>query len=782
MSKQPPMASRPAPLGSSAEGSMALRTKAQAWLQQRGRLQVEEPTAQDTEVRDLERLLEELRVYQAELEVQNEELRSAQGRTEQLLQRFSVLFRHAPSCMLLLDRFGIILDANDRAIMRFGLTHHKVRHHLFYRSVAEGSRHKIESLLLRVSDDAQTLATKLASDVEMIDSSGQVLVGDISMLRLPAPEVDMEGEYLCVFSDHTELSRYARELRLKNDDLKLYAKAFEQVSDAVMVTDLEGTILSVNRAFSRITGYSAAQVLGQHTRMLASGHTDPAVFEDLWTRLLETGHWEGELNNRRPDGISYPEWISIDAMTTDQGEPWRYVAIFHDLTHTRAQEETLRRLAHEDALTGLPNRHIMLTLVNQAFDRARRTGTKVGIMFLDLDNFKNINDSLGHMAGDATLVQIARRLRLRLRETDTLLRIGGDEFLIIAEHLQSAADASRVAQSLLDTASGPIELGPDQQLFMTFSIGICLYPDDGDKPEQLLQEADTAMYRAKSIGRNCYEFYSPQLMERVQEELSIATDIRFALRRHELFVEFQPLVPTRRDLPVELEALVRWRHPVKGLLQPNSFIAITERSGLIHELSMQVLEMSCAAMRRLLDAGTGLGSVAVNVSFRDIDLPDLPQRIQQLLDRHQLTGGNLKLELTESDIMRHPQQSRDTLERIRALGVRIAVDDFGTGFSSLAYLRTLPLDTLKIDRSFVSSLLTEDNSKAIVRMIVGLAQSCGYNLVAEGVETQGQSDALRELGVEYLQGWLYARSVPEAQLPGLLAALPRLGQASIDPD
>ncbi|MDP3701843.1 MAG: EAL domain-containing protein [Hylemonella sp.] len=752
----------------------ALRKRAIERLQEQAKASDARTLAAGAAGQDLTHLVEELRIYQAELEVQNDELRGAQTRTDRLLQRFSALFRQAPVCMVLVDRFGVILDANEHATLSLGLGHQRQRHHLFYRSVAEGSRHKMESAFLRAGDERQAMAAKQATDVEMIDSMGNVLIGDLSVLRMPESEPGQEREFLCIFTDHSTLTRYARELQEQQSSLRLFSKAFEQISDAVLVTDLEGTILSVNRAFTRITGYTEAQVMGRNPRMLASGHTDPAVYEAMWESLREVGHWEGELSNRRPDGSIYPEWISIDTLLDEKDQPLRYVSIFHDLTQTRAQEETLRRLANEDSLTGLPNRNIMLTLVQQAFERARRTGTKVGIMFLDLDNFKNINDSLGHFAGDQTLIQCAQRMRQRLRDTDTLLRMGGDEFLIIAEHLHTAGDANRVAQSLLETAKTPIELGTGQQIFVTFSIGICLYPDDGIKPEQLLQEADTAMYRAKSIGRNRVEFYSPALMERVQEELSIANDMRFALKRDELRVEFQPVVPTRADLPMELEALVRWQHPSRGLLYPDSFIPITERSGLIHDLSLVVLEKSCAALRRLLDAGAAIGSVAVNVSFRDIDLPDLPDQISQLLAAHRLTGNQLKLELTESDIMRHPQESLQTLERIRAMGVRIAVDDFGTGFSSLAYLRTLPLDTLKIDRSFVNSLLVDDNSQSIVTMIVSLAKSCGYNIVAEGVETQEQSDALRALGVEYLQGWLYARSVPEERLIEVLAALPRL--------
>lgn len=746
-----------------------LRARALRWLHGRP---TPAPSASSEEI-ETGRLLEELRIYQAELEVQNDELRGAQSRTDRLLQRFSLLFREAPVCMLLVDRYGVIRDANSQAIEHFRITNHHARHHLLFRMISESSRAMVESGLARAENASRDAAPILLPDVEMLDISGAMLSGDFSVLRLPRSGPGEDAEFLCVFTDHTALTRLGKELATQNDELRLFAQAFEQVSEAIMVTDLDGTILLVNHAFTRITGYAAEQAVGQRAHMLASGHTADQTYRHLWASLLSQGHWEGELSNRRADGVVYPEWISIETLRNGSGEPWRYVAIFHDLTQTRAQEDALRRLAQEDALTGLPNRHMMPSLVSQAFERARRSGGKVAIMFVDLDNFKGINDSLGHQIGDETLAMVAQRLSKRLRDTDRLVRLGGDEFLVVAENLHSAGDAGQLAQALLETLSAPLVLSGGRQLFVSCSMGVGLFPDDGDNAELLLQEADTAMYRAKSSGRGRFEFFSPALMEHVQEEFNLTTDLRHALTRAELFVEFQPLVPVRAELPLEVETLVRWRHPQRGVLSPATFIGIAERSGLIGDLSLEVLNLSCRAMRKWLDAGVPVAAVAVNISFRDIESIGLAERVEEVLAANGLSGEQLKIELTESDIMRDVVQTRKTLERLRRLGVRIAVDDFGTGFSSLAHLHMLPLDTLKIDASFVSGIDTDANAQSITQTIVALGRALRLRLVAEGVETAGQRDRLKELGVDYMQGWYFSKAIGEAQLAAAIAQLTR---------
>ncbi len=754
----------------SLHGTAPLREKALRWLREQPVHPMMDSTA-GMGVQEPQHILEELRIYQAELEVQNEELRASQERTERLLQRFSMLFSRAPICMLLVDRFGVVKEANAAASATFRLSGHPTRHHLMSRLVADSSRHMIESGLLRAESNTSPDVTITLNGVEMIDGSGQLRCGDLSLMRLPVNFSGAEDEFVCVYSDHTELSRLMSELSQQNDRLRLYAQAFDQVSDAILVTDLQGYMLFVNRAFTRITGYEPDEIVGQHSRTLGSGHTAAETYAQLWTSLESTGEWEGELSNRRSDGALYPEWISIKTLNDDQGQPWRYVATFRDLTQHRAQEEALRQLAQEDALTGLPNRHVMSSLVNRAFERARRSGSKVGMMFVDVDNFKSINDSLGHLIGDETLVQFSRRIRKRLRDTDTLIRMGGDEFLIIAEQLNNASNASELAQSILEAMAFPLKLPQGREIFVTCSMGIGIFPDDGENVEQLLQESDTAMYRAKSVGRNRYEFFSPSLMERVQDEFKITTDLRFALKRAELFLEFQPLVPSVPGQPFEVEALVRWRHPDKQVLYPGSFIEIAERAGLIQELSVQVLHESCRAMRRMLDAGLPVSEVAVNVSFRDLESKKLAELVKSVLLQYDLRGEHLKLELTERDIMRDVEHTRQALDELRQLGVRIAVDDFGTGFSSLAYLRILPLDTLKIDASFVAAMEAEGNSRSIVETIVSLGKALHLHLVAEGVETEGQAELLKALGVDYLQGWLYSKSIPESQLAGTLQQL-----------
>lgn len=675
--------------------------------------------------------------------------------------------------IFVIDKSGLILSANYSAIQKLKFkSNGKNYGSLFDLLYASSIKSVKESLLLEQKNECSS--NVFSEPIQITIGDNIEIRGDLHIDIIPSKEAIIYPdltEYICYFQN---IDDHESSALTPSDDKKiyLYERAFEQISEALMVTDLNGLIVTVNKSFTKITGYNPSEVIGKSAHLLSSGKTSDDTYTELWANLKSVGRWQGELTNRRKNGAIYPEWISIETIY-DGDKPWRYVANFQDLTIQRAQEKALKRLAQEDALTGLPNRHVMSGLIEQAFERAKRIKCKAVLLFVDLDNFKNINDSLGHLAGDETLILVASRLKKRLRETDTLIRLGGDEFLVVAENLINLTNISLFAQSLIESLVEPFTLSDGRQLFVTCSMGVGIYPDDGDNVEQLLQEADTAMYRAKEKGRNRFELFSPELMHTVKAEFEINSDLRIALKQNELFFEFQPLVPILNDQSFEIEALIRWRHPIRGLVYPGSFINIAERSGIISDISDLALTESCAALRRMIDSGLPVKSISFNIPLHDLDSFSIVDKIQKVLDSNKLIGENLKIELTERDIMKNVSQTKKVLDSLRDLGVRIAIDDFGTGFSSLAYLHLLPLDTLKIDASFITSLEKDSSARAIVRAIVSLGKALDLKVVAEGVETEGQLQALKNFGIDYIQGWIFSKAVSEEELPNSLAAIYR---------
>lgn len=678
------------------------------------------------------------------------------------------IFSAAATSILIIDRNCTIKELNSYASSIFEVSVENNENCTLANFACKSSMQKIEAAVNNIySQNLLIESFVILQDIKMLVSKDRQMSGFLSIVLLPQnedAEVDFHPDLVCVYTETSKLSNLSTCLPRCNNSLLLYEQAFEQISEALMVTELDGIIVSANKSFTEVTGYELSEVLGKSANILSSGITSGDTYRDLWSNLRTLGKWQGELINRRKNGTIYPEWISINTIYNEKNEPWRYVAVFNDLTIQRTHEQALQRRANEDALTGLPNRHVMPILVEQAFERARRAKSKVGLFFIDLDNFKNINDSLGHLAGDEVLVSISTKLVSRLRETDTLIRLGGDEFLVVAENLPHASSASLLAQSLLDVLIDPISLSSGRQLFVSCSIGVGLFPDNGESTEELLQEADTAMYRAKQNGRGRFELFSPGLMSSVKEEFEIASDLRLSIKRDELFFEFQPIVPTCVDMPYELEALVRWNHPIKGVVYPGIFIGIAERMGLLKDISIIALHKSCISLRKMLDAELPIRSVSVNIPISGLESSVLIEQIVHALKSNRLTGDHLKIEITESELMKNVTQAKLTLEAIRSLGVRIAIDDFGTGYSSLSYLNVLPIDTLKVDASFVASIEFDETAKSIVTTIVGLAKSLKLEVVAEGVETIQQVDILKDLKIEYLQGWFFSKSRSESDL------------------
>lgn len=543
--------------------------------------------------------------------------------------------------------------------------------------------------------------------------------------------------------------------------------AFENTTEGVMVTDAHCRIVDVNRAFSDITGYSREEALGETPQILRSERHDEAFFQAMWASVKQSGKWRGEVWNRRKSGDVYPQWLSISVAQDAGGRISNYVGVFADISRIKKSEQRLVHLAHHDALTDLPNRLLFNDRLAHALQREQRTGRTVGLLFLDLDRFKNINDSLGHAVGDELLKQVAERLLDSVRAEDTVARLGGDEFTVILEGLQDPREASRVAKKILQRFAQPFDLRGNDY-FVTTSIGISLYPRDGNNVESIVKHADAAMYRAKEYGRNTVCQYTPELTTSVKERVTLETSLRWALERDELSLAYQPQVSATAGHVVGVEALVRWYHPQLGWISPSRFIPMAEDIGLIGRIGNWVLRKVCHKARELQNGGLPPIRLAVNLSERQINQDFVDRILAPTLDEYGLPPSLLELEISESFVMVHADSSIPVLEMIQDMGVVLAIDDFGSGSSSLAHLKRLPIHTLKIDQSLVRDIPHDPNDEAIARAVVALGHSMGLRVVAEGVETEQQRDVLRREGCDLLQGYLYSRPLSPHDLTDYL--------------
>ncbi|MDD5249932.1 MAG: EAL domain-containing protein [Rhodocyclaceae bacterium] len=582
--------------------------------------------------------------------------------------------------------------------------------------------------------------------------------------------VVVSGLLIALVLSATVAVRYVeivQRLRNANDALRQAASVFDNTAEGIMITDAAARIVSVNPAFSRVTGYAAAEVLGLTPRVLRSGRHDDAFYRALYASLAAQGHWEGEIWNRRKNGEIYPELLTINAIHGRRGVAVKYVALFRDITLIKRTQDELERLAHFDPLTGLPNRALLAERLNHALERHRRSGGELAIMVLDLDGFKTVNDSLGHPAGDRLLQVVARRLAAALRAEDTVARLGGDEFAVILEDVKHGGDAAEVARKLLHSLAAPVDLG-DHSALVTASVGIALFPPDGDDGVALLKAADTAMYESKQGGRNTFQFHHCDMAQAVRRRLDFEAGLRRALAGDELEVWYQPQVDLADGKVVGAEALLRWRDPEIGLIQPADFIALAEDTGLIIPIGEWVLNRACADVRRWRDRFGWPGKVSINVAGPQIGHGDFHFDVLRALGAHALPAQALELEITETFIMQNAANALDVVKQLGGLGITTAIDDFGTGYSSLAYLKHLPIDRLKIDRGFVMDLPGDRDDAAIVRAVIALGASLGFTVIAEGVETEAQRDFLIQAGCNQGQGYLFSRPLPVAEFEAWL--------------
>ncbi|RZT75783.1 PAS domain S-box-containing protein/diguanylate cyclase (GGDEF)-like protein [Azospira oryzae] len=571
-----------------------------------------------------------------------------------------------------------------------------------------------------------------------------------------------DGSTIIIYTDITARHRAEAEL-------KLAEKVFANSPEAIMICDQGNRIISVNRAFCDITGYAQEEVLGQDPRMLASGRHDKDFYRQMWEILRDTGAWAGEIWDRRKNGEIYPKWMTINAVhDTQSGALTHYITLFSDITERKETEARIHHLAHHDPLTGLPNRFTLEARLEQSLADARRHGHKVAVMFMDLDRFKTINDSLGHAVGDSLLMEIAHRLRSAVRESDTVARLGGDEFVVVLPDVEGANDAAHVAGKIIEDVARSLRVGA-HELHTSASIGISLYPDDGETVPTVMQNADTAMYHAKAIGRNNFQFFASAMNRAATERLELERKLRQAMVNDELELHFQPQFALAADRVTGVEALLRWRHPEDGLIPPDRFIPIAEETGLIVGIGDWVLQAACRQLKAWLDQGLPPLRMAVNLSTRQLKEKDFPSRVAAILQETGLPAVLLELEITESGVMERPEEAITTLQALNDMGVTLAIDDFGTGYSSLSYLKLFPIDRLKIDRSFVRDIERDPDDAAIARGTIALAHSLGLEVVAEGVETSAQLDMLAADGCDEVQGYFFSRPLPLAAATAFLA-------------
>jgi diguanylate cyclase (GGDEF)-like protein/PAS domain S-box-containing protein len=556
--------------------------------------------------------------------------------------------------------------------------------------------------------------------------------------------------------------------------IDLLAKVFEHSGEAIMVTDRHHRIIEVNPAFVRQSGYQPEDVLGRHVGMLDSSRTSDEVMQAIRQSVADTGAWRGELWDRAKDGREYPKWLSVSVLRDAQGQITHHITNSIDVTEAKRAEDRIRHLAHHDPLTQLPNREQLQRRLEQALADARQQGLEVAVLFIDMDRFKNINDTLGHQVGDGLLVEVGRRLSALVRDDDVVARLGGDEFVVVltGQGQRGAHAAATVARKVLQALGQPYAVRL-HELHSTPSIGIAVFPMDGEDSETLMKHADAAMYHAKNAGRNNFQFFTSAMNQAGQERLTLEAGLRVAIDRRELSLHYQPQLSLRTRQIIGVEALLRWHHPDMGWVPPLKFIPVAEDTGQIEAIGQWVLDEALRQVALWRQAGHPRLRVAVNVSAQQLRGDAFVDLVAQALRKHQLPGQALELELTESVAMGDPVRIGELLARLRQIGVALAIDDFGTGYSSLATLKQLPLSCLKLDRSFVRDIESDANDAAICTASIQMAHSLGVGVVAEGVETPTQLEFLRRLGCDTVQGYLISKPLPPADCADFLDREPQ---------
>ncbi|MFA5083696.1 MAG: EAL domain-containing protein, partial [Hydrogenophilaceae bacterium] len=582
--------------------------------------------------------------------------------------------------------------------------------------------------------------------------------------KVPLRNVDQSVVgVLGVYEDITEARRLQEEMQLAS-------MVYKSSSEAMLVTDADGNIITINPAFTEMTGYSLEEVAGRNTRMFNSGHHDRAFFEAMWQALNTMGSWQGEVWDRRKNGEVYPKWLTINTYFNKEGAPHRRVALFSDITAQKKAEKLIWQQANFDNLTGLPNRRMFYDRLDQEVKKAHRGEHRLALLFIDLDRFKEVNDTLGHDKGDLLLAEVAQRLKACVRESDTVARLGGDEFTVILGALDDGHGIDRIAQAILKDMTAPFALA-GELAYVSASMGITLYPDDATVIETLVKNADQAMYEAKSQGRNRFSYFTPAMDEAAKTRMHLNQDLRVALSEQQFWIAYQPIVALASGEIHKAEALIRWQHPVRGLIGPGEFIAIAEETGTIVDIGNWVFQEAAGQVARWRATHDPTFQISVNKSpIQFLNDGSISKGWLELMQDMDIPPHSIVIEITEGLLLHTAPIVADKLVRFRDQTMEIAIDDFGTGYSSLAYLKKFDIDFLKIDQAFVRNLVLRAEDLAICEAIIVMAHKLGIQVIAEGVETREQRDLLLASGCDYGQGYYFSRPIPAAefeQLPGM---------------
>ena len=581
-------------------------------------------------------------------------------------------------------------------------------------------------------------------------------------------DFDRNGKPIAAFGTVRDITRR----KLTEENLRLAANVFEGSGEAILIADAEECIVSVNKAFTRTTGYTLDEVKGKNPRILSSGKHDDEFYRIMWAAINRDGFWQGEILERDKSGRIYPKWMSISAVKDEQDVVTHYISISADISERKNAEQNIQSLAYYDVLTGLPNRTLLHDRLGQLIAASHRDKQKFALLFLDLDRFKYVNDSMGHTVGDTLLQAVALRLQECVREGDTVARIGGDEFIVLLRETD-ADSAARVASKILAVLATPYDIG-ELQMATYASIGISIYPDNAQDSDTLIKYADVAMYRVKEEGRSNFQFFTPEMNFHADKLFSMEKDLRLAMERNEFILHYQPQVNLRYGRICGVEALIRWEHPEVGLIMPDVFVPVAEETGQILPIGEWVLRSACEQLAQWRKQGLPVFPIAVNLSIRQLRQPNLAHSVAAILTKTGLGAHDLELEITEGLMMGETEAAMTFLDQMHKLGVHLSVDDFGTGYSSLSYLKKLPLDKLKIDQSFVRDITTDENDAAIVSSIISLGHQLNLQVVAEGVETPEQMDFLLVRGCDEMQGFYFSRPLSAEEFVKFVESYPTL--------
>lgn len=667
--------------------------------------------------------------------------------------QYRALFAHSTDAMLIINR-GRFVDCNDAALQMLG---YGTRQALFDTHPSQLSP-PLQPDGRASFDKANELIEKALSvgsqRFEWIHRRLDGIDFPVEVLLTPIP--DGERFFLhVVWRDITERKKVEEKLRLAK-------YVTDSTSEGIIVTDMEHRIIEVNPAYCRLLGYGRAEVLGKQAGFTRSGRHDPAFYQAIRSALDVEGHWQGEIWDRKKSGEVLPVFLRINTIYDAAGKPCYYTGLFSDITHQKKTEEQLEELAFKDPLTGLANRALYHQRLKQEITRCQRQRRKLAVLFIDMDRFKGVNDSLGHTCGDLLLVAVGERIRQAVRAADTVARMGGDEFTVILSDLDEEHVVSEIAGKILASVIEPA-LVNGHEILPHLSIGVSLFPRDGQSVDDLTRHADRAMYQAKSEGGDRFHYFLEALNEEAGRRLTLESEMRNGLARGEFVAYYQPVFDLASGELTGMEALARWHHPQHGLIMPDDFIPLAEETGFITKLGQHILNDACCQVGKWMACYARPLSLAVNLSARQFNAADLLEQVEQTLQANDFPPQQLTLELTESMMMGQIEATLQQLDQLRGAGINLSIDDFGTGYSSLSYLQRFPLTTLKIDRAFIDGVLNDRNSRAIVRAIISMARAMELDVIAEGVEQEEQLELLRDLKCQKVQGYLFSRPLPAEQ-------------------